>query len=60
MTSSAVSKNGVPVRLADERWKHITANYPGLAGEKAIILDTVTNRTYAKRREGAGKTKLEE
>lgn len=43
MISSAVSKNGVPVRLPDERWEHITANHPELAGEKAIILDIVTN-----------------
>jgi hypothetical protein len=41
MQESAVSKNGVRVRLTDERWSHITEEHGELAGMRVEVLETV-------------------
>lgn len=35
------SHDGVPLRLTDERWKHIGENHPEVAGMRSEILETV-------------------
>lgn len=35
------SKNGVPIRLTDERWLHITEEHAELAGYYFEVLETV-------------------
>jgi hypothetical protein len=40
---TAVSKNGVGVRLTDERWTHITEEHCELAGLRIEVLETVAN-----------------
>ena len=42
MTSVVMSKHGVPIRLTDERWVHITEEHSELAGLRAEVLETVT------------------
>ena len=37
----AISVNGVPIRLTDERWRHIIQEHPELAVMKASIADVV-------------------
>ena len=37
----AVSKNGVPIRLPDERWDHIVGGHAEMRAHKAQILETV-------------------
>jgi len=36
------SRNGVPIRLTDERWQHITARHVELADQQEQVLETVT------------------
>lgn len=38
----AQSKNGVPIRLSDERWAHITEEHSELAGLRLEVLETVS------------------
>jgi len=40
MIGTAVSKNGVPIRLTEERWFHIVENHDELAGLSNEILLT--------------------
>jgi hypothetical protein len=40
---AVLSKNGVPIRLTDERWVHITEEHCELAGLKLEILEVVEN-----------------
>ncbi len=40
---TANSKNNVPVRLSEERWKHITTGHPEMAGLYFEILETIEN-----------------
>ncbi len=44
-----ISKNGVQIRLTDERWAHISEEHGELAGMRAEVLDTVARpeRIYA-------------
>ena len=37
----AISKNGVPIRLTEERWFHIVENHDDLAGYYDTVLDAV-------------------
>ena len=37
----AISKNGVPIRLTEERWFHITENHDDLAGYYDDVLNTI-------------------
>ena len=40
------SKNGVPIRLTDERWAHITDEHGELASLRLEIVVTVANPTW--------------
>ena len=40
---SVYAKNGVPIRLTDERWAHITEEHSELAGLQPEIVETVAN-----------------
>ena len=46
MDTSTTSKNGVPLRLTEERWEHIVLMHPGLADQKRQVLKTVKNPDY--------------
>ena len=35
------SRNGVPIRLTDERWRHIEERHPELSGQRDRVLETV-------------------
>lgn len=35
------SRSGVPVRLTDERWKHISENHPEVVDMRSEILETL-------------------
>ncbi len=37
------SKNGVAIRLPDERWEHIATEHAELAGLRDSVLEAVTN-----------------
>jgi hypothetical protein len=41
MISEVMSKNGIPIRLTDERWTHITEEHCELAGLRSDVLETV-------------------
>lgn len=49
MNAAATSKNGVPIRLTDERWVHITEEHAELAGMRLEVLETVahSNKIFA-------------
>ena len=38
---TALSKNGVPIRLPDERWLHLTESHSEMAGYYADVLETI-------------------
>ncbi len=35
------SRNGVPIRLTQERWQHIVARHPEIKSQKENVLETV-------------------
>ncbi len=37
----AISKNGVPIRLTEERWQHISTGHPEIADYYYELLETV-------------------
>jgi hypothetical protein len=41
MTGTAISKNGIPIRLSDERWAHITEEHSELADLRAEVLEAI-------------------
>lgn len=41
MTETAISKNGVTIRLTDERWAHITEEHAELAGFRYEALEAI-------------------
>ena len=43
MTETVTSKNGLSIRLSDERWAHITEEHCELAGWRLEVLETVAN-----------------
>jgi hypothetical protein len=43
VTEIAKSKNGVIIRLTDERWAHISEEHAELAGLKLDVLETVAD-----------------
>lgn len=43
---TTISKNGVLIRLTEERWKHIVLMHPGLADKQTTVLTTVKNPDY--------------
>ncbi len=42
MTSTAISRTGVPIRLTDERWAHIVEVHRELAGMRTDVLAAVS------------------
>ncbi len=44
--NSIHSKNGVLIRLTEERWKHIILMHPGLSGRQAQVLHSVKDPDY--------------
>ena len=49
---SAHSKNGVLIRLTEERWKHIILMHPSLDYKKNLVLKTVKDPDYILRGKG--------
>ncbi|MDT4968359.1 MAG: hypothetical protein QOJ64_3096 [Acidobacteriota bacterium] len=41
MISTALSKNGISIRLTEERWKHITDEHGELAGLRLEVMTAV-------------------
>lgn len=41
-----VSKNGILIRLTEERWKHICLMHPSLTDKQKQVLATVKNPEY--------------
>ncbi len=46
MIGTAVSKNGVPIRLTEERWFHIVENHDELAGLSDEVLLTIEDPDF--------------
>ena len=46
MIEKVLSKNGVPIRLTDERWAHITEEHCELAGMRLEVLEAVARPVY--------------
>ncbi len=42
----AISKNGIPVRLTEERWFHISENHDDLAGHYDDVLIAIEDPDY--------------
>lgn len=40
------SKNGISIRLTEERWKHIVLLHPNLADKQTQVLDAVKDPDY--------------
>jgi hypothetical protein len=43
MTDIAYSVNGVPIRLTEERWRHIVTEHPELRGRRGDCLAVIEN-----------------
>jgi hypothetical protein len=41
MTDTATSRNGVPIRLTDERWVHVTSRHPEMSDQRERVLETL-------------------
>jgi hypothetical protein len=41
LEASAFSKNGIPIRLSDERWAHITEEHGELAGLRQEVMEAI-------------------
>lgn len=39
--ATAISKNGIKIRLTEERWKHIVLMHPNLADKQTRVLSTI-------------------
>ncbi len=46
MTSKVESVNHIPIRLTDERWRHIVENHNDIASFYFEILETVANPEF--------------
>lgn len=44
--ATTLSKNGVLIRLTEERWKHIILMHPSLTNRQNQVLSTVTDPDY--------------
>jgi hypothetical protein len=42
VTDTGTSKNGIPIRLTDERWAHITEEHGELTGFRSEVMATIT------------------
>ena len=43
MADPVSSKNGLPIRLTDERWAHITEEHAELAGFRYDVLEAIAD-----------------
>jgi len=43
MTDTILSKRGIPIRLTEERWSHITEEHDELTGMRMNVVETVGN-----------------
>jgi hypothetical protein len=43
VTNRARSVNGIPIRLSDERWRHIVEHHDDLAGHFHDVLETIAS-----------------
>ena len=43
MNDTAHSINGVPIRLSDERWRHIVEHHDDMAGHFHDVLETIAS-----------------
>jgi hypothetical protein len=41
MTETAISRNGIPIRLTDERWSHIAQRHPEMINQRDQMLETL-------------------
>jgi hypothetical protein len=48
----AISRNGVPIRIPEERWFHIVENHDDLAGHYDDVLETIENPDFILRAHG--------
>lgn len=44
--ATTISKNGVLIRLTEERWKHIILMHPDLTNRQNYVLKTIKNPDY--------------
>ena len=43
---SAISKNGIPIRLTHKQWAHIVESHDYMAGNMDMVLEAVENPDY--------------
>lgn len=46
MIGSVISKNGIDIRLAAERWAHIVEAHDYMAGNQDLVFETIENPDY--------------
>jgi hypothetical protein len=39
----ASSRSGVPIRLTDERWRHVVARHPEMDGQLEMVIETLSD-----------------
>jgi hypothetical protein len=42
----AISRNGVPIRITDERWTHVVESHDYMAGNRDLVIETIENPDY--------------
>ena len=42
----AVSKNGTPIRLTDERWTHVVESHDYMAGNRDLVIETIEDPDF--------------
>jgi hypothetical protein len=38
---AAASKNGMPIRITDERWTHVVESHDYMAGNQDLVVETI-------------------
>lgn len=41
-----VSKNGIPIRIPDERWTHVVESHDYMAGNLELVVETIEDPDY--------------
>lgn len=41
-----VSKNGIPIRITDERWTHVVESHDYMAGNLELVMETIEDPDY--------------
>jgi hypothetical protein len=41
-----VSKNGIPIRITDERWTHVVESHDYMAGNRDLVVETIEDSDY--------------